>query len=95
MPLRYEIRLRGRVGEHLAAALGLEAEVEPVSTVLSGPLSAPGLRDLLVQLEERGLEVVELRRLPDSPGEVGQRREHEPQAADRRGGGAGGPHRAR
>jgi hypothetical protein len=66
MPLRYEIRLLGRVGEHLAAALGFEAEVEPVRTVLSGALSAPALRDVLVQLEERGLEVVELRRLPDA-----------------------------
>jgi hypothetical protein len=66
MALRYEIRLRGRVGDHLAAALGLEAEVEPVSTVLSGTLTAPDLRRALAQLEERGVEVIELRRLPDS-----------------------------
>jgi hypothetical protein len=66
MALRYEIRLRGRVGDHLAAALGLEAEVEPERTVLSGSLTAPDLQRLLARLEERGLEVVALRRLPDS-----------------------------
>lgn len=66
MALRYEIRLRGRVGDHLAAALGLEAEVEPERSVLSGRLTAPDLRAALARLEERGLEVIELRRLPDS-----------------------------
>ena len=66
MALRYEIRLRGRVGDHLAAALGLEAEVEPPSTLLSGSLTATDLQRLLASLVERGLEVVALRRLPDA-----------------------------
>jgi hypothetical protein len=65
MALRYEIRLRGRVEEHLAAALGLEAEVEPERSLLSGSLSAPDLRRALARLEEGGVEVIELRRLPD------------------------------
>jgi hypothetical protein len=60
MALRYEIRLRGRVGDHL------EAEVEPPSTLLSGSLTATDLQRLLARLEERGLEVVALRRLPDA-----------------------------
>jgi hypothetical protein len=65
MALRYEIRLRGRVEAHLAAALGLEAEVEPERSVLTGPLTALDLRRALARLEERGVEVIELRRLPD------------------------------
>jgi hypothetical protein len=65
MPLNYEIRVRGRVGDHLADALGLAAEVEPVETVLRGPVRGQdGLHDLLAQLQEMGLELVEVRQLP-------------------------------
>jgi hypothetical protein len=65
MPLNYEIRVRGRVGEHLADALGLDAEVEPVETVLRGPVQGQdGLHELLAQLQEMGLELVEVRQLP-------------------------------
>jgi hypothetical protein len=65
MPLNYEIRVRGRVGDHLADALGLAAEVEPVETVLRGPVHGQdGLHDLLAQLQEMGLELVEVRQLP-------------------------------
>jgi hypothetical protein len=65
MPLNYEIRVRGRVGEHLADALGLAAEVEPVETVLRGPVRGQDdLHDLLGQLQEMGLELVEVRQLP-------------------------------
>jgi hypothetical protein len=65
MPLNYEIRVRGRVGEHLADELGLAAEVEPVETVLRGPVGdQEGLHDLLAQLQEMGLELVEVRQLP-------------------------------
>jgi hypothetical protein len=66
MPLNYEIRVKGRVGEHLADALGLAAEVEPVETVLRGPVQGQdGLHDLLGQLQEMGLELLEVRRLPN------------------------------
>lgn len=62
MTLSYEIRVRGRVDDHLAHELGLRAEVAPVETVLSG---APhDLQDVLAQLQDLGLELVEIRRLP-------------------------------
>ena len=69
MPLNYEIRVRGRVGEHLADALGMAAEVEPVETVLRGPvLTQDGLHEILAQLQEMGLELLEIRRLPPESG---------------------------
>jgi hypothetical protein len=65
MPLNYEIRVRGRVGEDLADALGLAAEVEPVETVLRGPVHGQeDLHELLAQLQDMGLELLEIRRLP-------------------------------
>lgn len=65
MPLNYEIRIRGRVGEHLADALGLAAEVEPIETVLRGPVGdQENLHAILAQLQEMGLELLEIRRLP-------------------------------
>jgi hypothetical protein len=65
MALNYEIRVRGRVGEHLADALGLEAEVEPIETVLRGAVSGQeDLHGILAQLQELGLELLEIRRLP-------------------------------
>ena len=51
MALLYEIRIKGRVGDHLADALGLDAEVEPVDTILA-------------RLQDLGLELVEIRQLP-------------------------------
>jgi hypothetical protein len=65
MPLNYEIRVRGRVGDHLADSLGLAAEVEPVETVLRGPVQGQDdLHEILAQLQEMGLELLEIRRLP-------------------------------
>ena len=58
-------RVRGRVGEELADALGLAAEVKPVETVLRGPVTdQDGLYGLLDQLQDVGLELIEIRRLP-------------------------------
>ena len=62
MALSYEIRVRGRVDEHLASELGLRADVAPVETVLSG--TPDDLQDVLAQLQDLGLELVEIRRLP-------------------------------
>ena len=63
--LDYEIRVRGRVGDDLAAALGLALEVEPVETVLRGTVAdQEDLHGLLGRLQDIGVELVELRRLP-------------------------------
>jgi hypothetical protein len=65
MSMSYEIRVRGRVDEHLADALGLAARVEPVETVLHGAMEGQGdLHEILSQLQDMGLELVEIRRLP-------------------------------
>ncbi len=65
MTLNYEIRVRGRVGEHLADALGLAAEVEPVETILRGPMrDQDDLHAMLSRLQDMGLELLEIRRLP-------------------------------
>jgi hypothetical protein len=67
MPLNYEIRVRGRVDEHLAEALGLVAEVEPIETVLRGPvLGQDDLHGILGRLQDLGLELLEMRRLPST-----------------------------
>ena len=63
--LNYEIRVRGRVADDLATALGLDVEVEPVETVLRGTVAdQEGLHGVLGRLQDIGLELVELRRLP-------------------------------
>ena len=65
MALLYEIRIKGRVGDHLADALGLDAEVEPVDTILRGPVDGQeGLHTILARLQDLGLELVEIRQLP-------------------------------
>lgn len=61
----YEIRIKGRVGDHLADALGLNAEVEPVDTVLRGPVQdQDDLHGILNRLQDMGLELIEIRQLP-------------------------------
>jgi hypothetical protein len=65
MSMSYEIRVRGRVDQHLAEELGLAARVEPVETILSGALTGQEeLQEILSQLQEMGLELLEFRRLP-------------------------------
>jgi hypothetical protein len=65
----YEIRVRGRLGDAVVNAFeGMEAEVEPVETVLHGPVeSQEGLRRLLDQVQSMGLELVEVRRVTAPP----------------------------
>ena len=65
----YEIRIRGRLSDSLLAAFeGLTATVEPVETVLYGPVpDQSGLHGLLGRIESLGLELVEIRQLPTSP----------------------------
>ena len=67
----YEIRIKGRLSDSLLAAFeGLTATVEPVETVLHGPVQdQSSLHGLLDRIQSRGLELVEIRRLPVSAEE--------------------------
>jgi hypothetical protein len=62
----YEIRIKGRVGDSVLEAFeGLTATVEPVETILHGPIAdQQALHELLAELQSLGLELVEFRRLP-------------------------------
>jgi hypothetical protein len=68
----YEIRIKGRLSDSLLAAFeGLTATVEPVETVLHGPVQdQSSLHGLLDRIQSLGLELVEIRRLPISPNEI-------------------------
>lgn len=68
---RYEIRVRGRVGEKTAARFdGFDVEVEPVETVLRGPVQdQAALHGIIAQIESLGLELVEVRRVDESRSE--------------------------
>ena len=68
----YEIRIKGRLSDSLLAAFeGLTATVEPVETVLHGPVEdQSSLHGLLDRIQSLGLELVEIRRLPASSEEV-------------------------
>jgi hypothetical protein len=63
---RYEIRIKGRLSDSLLAAFeGLTATVEPVETILYGPVQdQASLHGLLDRIQSLGLELVEIRRLP-------------------------------
>jgi hypothetical protein len=67
----YEIRIKGRLSDSLLAAFeGLSATVEPVETVLHGPVEdQSSLHSLLDRIQSLGLELVEIRRLPPAPDE--------------------------
>ena len=62
----YEIRVRGRLSDSLMAAFeGMRASVEPVETVLHGPVRDQAeLYGLIGRIQALGLELIELRRLP-------------------------------
>jgi hypothetical protein len=64
----YEIHIKGRVGEQLLASFeGMEATVQSVETVLRGQvLDQSALHGLLDRVQALGLELVEVRRLPDA-----------------------------
>ena len=70
----YEIRVKGRLTDSLMAAFeGMQASVEPVEpveTVIHGPVQdQAALYGLLDRIQALGLELVEVRRLPDPPAE--------------------------
>jgi hypothetical protein len=62
---RYELRVKGRLGEALLATFdGFNAEVEPVETVLRGEIvDQAALHGVLERIHEAGLELVEVRKL--------------------------------
>jgi hypothetical protein len=65
MALVYEIRIKGRVGEHLADAIGMAPVDEPADTLLRGAVDdQDGLHVILSRLQDMGLELVEIRQLP-------------------------------
>ena len=65
--MRYEIRVRGRVGEALLESFeGLDSEVAAAETTLRGPVTDQAeLHGLLHRIEAVGLELIEVRRLAD------------------------------
>jgi hypothetical protein len=62
----YEIRVRGHVSAALLDSFeGMASDVEPVETVLHGPVRDQSeLHGLLDRIQALGLELIEVRRLP-------------------------------
>jgi hypothetical protein len=62
----YEIRIRGRVSRAMLDSFeGMSSELEPVETVLHGPVRDQAeLHGLLDRIQALGLELIEVRRLP-------------------------------
>jgi hypothetical protein len=69
----YEIRIKGRMSAQLLSAFeGMDATVQSMETVLRGPvLDQAALHGLLDRIQALGLELVEVRRLPESPTDEG------------------------
>jgi hypothetical protein len=88
----YEIRIKGRLSDSLLTAFeGLTATVEPVETVLHGPVQdQSSLHGLVDRIQSLGLELVEIRRLPGLADELPAETDASPVPGDDdRGGGAG------
>jgi hypothetical protein len=66
-PQRYQIRIRGQLGQIVRSAFpALEARAEGGNTVLTGMLAdQAALYGVLAEAEALGLELIEVRRLPD------------------------------
>jgi len=64
---RYELRIRGRLSATVLARFDmLESEVERVETVLHGPVRDQAeLHGIIERVQSLGLELIEVRRLPD------------------------------
>ena len=62
----YEIRIRGQVSAALLDSFeGMASELEPVETVLHGPVRDQSeLHGLIDRIQALGLELIEIRRLP-------------------------------
>jgi hypothetical protein len=62
---RYEIRVRGRLGETMLSSFeGFDAEVQPPETILRGAIEdQAALHGVLEKIESLGLELVEVRQV--------------------------------
>jgi hypothetical protein len=62
----YQIRVRGRVSPALLESFDkMQSEIEPVETVLHGPVRDQAeLHGLIDRIQALGLELIEVRRLP-------------------------------
>ncbi|WP_063059170.1 hypothetical protein [Nocardia sienata] len=65
--MRYQFTIDGELSERaLAAFPELDGDREHGTTVLSGPVTDPtGVRAVLARIDNLGLTVLEMRRLPD------------------------------
>jgi hypothetical protein len=62
---RYAVRIRGLIGPLLRITLGdMHYRAVPCQTTITGPLSDDDLRKLLTRLDDSGLEILHVRRLP-------------------------------
>ena len=68
----YEIRIRGTIGDAVVERFGeFDIEVEPVQTVLRGPVTdQSALLGLLARIEALGLELVEIKQVAGRTGRV-------------------------
>jgi len=68
---RYEIRVAGLVGDELAPYVeNMTSVVFPVETVLQGEIAdQAALQGMLDEIQALGLELIEVRALPDTAGE--------------------------
>ena len=66
-PLEYEIRVSGLVPQDLLAEIeGVHVVVEPVQTVLRGPVvDQAALHGIINRLQRLGLDLIEVRRLSE------------------------------
>ena len=62
----YEIRIKGRVSRALLDSFeGMESDLEPVETVLHGPVRDQAeLHGVIDRIQALGLELIEVRRIP-------------------------------
>lgn len=68
-PARYLIRLNGHLGDTLLSAFpAMAGQRHGPQTVLSGVLDRSGLHGVLAEIESLGLELLEVRQIPD-PGD--------------------------
>jgi hypothetical protein len=67
MTHEYELRLRGAVPRQVMAelSLGPRAEQRSETILVTCKLNPHGLHDLLVRISDLGLDIRELRRLPE------------------------------